>query len=220
MVQHNELFPAEELQDLYILAINFCTRRYNEGDLRFLQDQFDLYKGGFEKHYFLTEGVLSRFTYLNAATIGLKVQDYEWVEQFIKDYQPYLELPHRESLFAFNMARLEYQKGSLGPALLLLQRAEYKETMLALAAKTLQLKIYYESSEYDLLESHLQATAAFIRRKKIMGYHRDNYLNLMQFVHKIISTPHMDKSERAILRQTIFSAKPLAEKEWLLNQLK
>lgn len=91
------------------------------------------------------------------------------------------------------MARLEYQKNNPGAALVLLQRAEYKETMLALAAKTLQLKIYYESDEYDLLESHLQAISAFIRRKNILEYHRDNYVNLIQIVRKLMDTNPMDK---------------------------
>lgn len=219
LLQFDGLFPPEELKDLYILAINFCTRRYNEGDLRFLHDQFELYKIGFDKQYFLSGGNLSRFTYLNAATIGLKVKDYQWVETFILKYQAYLELPHRESLFSFNSARLAYQKGNFGEALLLLQRAEYKETMLALAAKTLQMKVYYESSEFDLLESHLQAIAAYIRRKKIMGYHRDNYLNLIQYVRRLVDINVLDKKEKSTLREMIEQVKPLAEKEWLLLQL-
>jgi len=68
--------------------------------------------------------------------------------------------------------------------------------MLALAAKTLQMKIYYASDAYDLLDSHLQAIAAFIRRKKIMGYHRDNYLNLVQFVQKLLDISASDKKGR------------------------
>lgn len=219
LLAHGNLFPPDELRDLYILAINFCTRRYNEGDLSYLQDQFDFYQIGFDNKYFLSEGVLSRFTYLNAATIGLKVRAYEWVETLISEYRHHLELPYQESLYSFNMARLEYQKANFGAALVLLQRAEYKETMLALAAKTLQMKIYYESNEYDLLESHLQAIAAFIRRKKIMGYHRDNYLNLLHFVRKLVDINILDKKERQKLRSMIEQAKPLAEKEWLLDQV-
>ncbi len=219
LLEYNDLFPPGELQDLYILAINFCTRRYNEGDLRFLQDQFDLYKIGFDKKYFLSEGELSRFTYLNAATIGMKVREYDWVETLISNYKQYLKPAYQESLFSFNMARLAYQKNNLGTALLLLQRAEYKETMLALAAKTLQMKIYYASEEHDLLDSHLQAITAFIRRKKIMGYHRDNYLNLVQFVRKLLDTSASDKKGRQALREMIEGTKVLAEKEWLLEEI-
>ena len=218
LLAHDALFPPDELRDLYILAINYCTRRYNEGDPTFLHDLFELYKIGFDQNYFLLDGVLSRFTYLNAATIGLLVQAYDWVEALIKNHQQHLELSHQESLFSFNMARLEYQRGNLGAALQLLQRAEYKETMLALAAKTIQLKIYYESDDFDLLESHLQAISAFIRRKKVMGYHRENYLNLVQFVRKLLEINPLDKKGKQLLRAVVEGTKPLAEKEWLLRQ--
>lgn len=219
LLEHDALFPADELRDLYILAINFCTRRYNEGDSSFLRDQFDLYKIGFAQNYFLSEGVLSRFTYMNAATIGLVLREFAWVENLIKNHRQHLEPAHRDSLFSFNMARLEYQKGNFGEALQLLQRAEYKETMLALAAKTIQLKIYYETEEHDLLESHLQAIAAFIRRKKIMGYHRENYLSLLHFVRKLLELNPLDKKSKQTFRDAVESAKPLAEKEWLLAQV-
>lgn len=219
LMAHDGLFPPDELQDLYILAINFCTRRYNEGDHSFLRDQLDLYKIGFEKNYFLSDGLLSRFTYLNAATNGLVVREFDWVEALIKNHKQHLDLAHQESLFSFNMARLEYHKGNFGTALQLLQRAEYKEIMLALAAKTIQMKIYYETDEVDLLESHLQAIAAFIRRKKVMGYHRENYLNLVQFVRKLLEMNPLHKAEKQVFKESVERTRPLAEKEWLLLQV-
>ena len=148
-----------------------------------------------------------------------RASGYDWVEALITNYKPFVEAPYQESLYSFNLARLAYQKGDFGAALLLLQRAEYKETMLALAAKTLQMKIYFETREYDPLESHLQAIAAFIRRKKMMGYHRDNYLNLIQLVRRLMTINPLDKNERRVMRELIEQTKPLAEKEWLLQQL-
>lgn len=219
LIEHGRHFPPSELGDLYLLAINFCTRRYNEGDIRFLQDQFDLYKAGFEQNYLLSEGMLSRFTYLNAAAIGLLVKEYAWVEALTRNYRDYLDPAYRDSLYAINMARLAYQKKEFGEALLMLQRSEYKEAMLAMAAKTLQIKIYFESGEIDLLDSHLKATAAFIRRKKMMGYHRDNYLNLLQFTRKMVESNPFDREERRQLFDLAQQTRPMAEKEWLLEQL-
>ncbi|MBL7807680.1 MAG: hypothetical protein JNN28_07700, partial [Saprospiraceae bacterium] len=161
----------------------------------------------------------SRFTYLNAATIGLVMQEYAWTEKLIREQQAFLEPAFRESMYAFNMARLEYQQKNYGPALQLLQRAEYKESMMALAAKTIQLKIYYETEEFDLLESHLQAIAAYIRRKKVIGYQRENYLNLVYFVRKMLEINPLDKKQKQQLRETIRQTKALAEKEWLLETL-
>lgn len=63
------------------------------------------------------------------------------------------------------------------------------------------MKIFYELEEYDLLEFDLQAIGTFIRRKKVMGYHRENYLNTVQFTRKLLETNPLDKSARAALHQ-------------------
>lgn len=52
-----------------------------------------------------------------------------------------------------------------------------------------------------------------------MGYHRDNYLNLVQFVNRLLEVAPGDKSTRQSLRSKIEASKPLAEKEWLLEQV-
>ena len=101
----------------------------------------------------------------------------------------------------------------------LLQKADYKDLLLSLAAKMLQLKIFYELTEFDLLESHLQAFGAFIRRKKALGYHRDNYQNTLHFTQKLLDTNRFDKAAWAALRAEIEATGALAEREWLLGQV-
>lgn len=219
LLQNSKLFQPEEMRDLYLLAINFCIRRYNAGNPDYLSEQFDLYRDGLAKRYFLSEGALSRYTYLNAATIGLVLHELDWVDQFIHEYRDYVREPHRESLFRFNRARLEYQRRRLDEALKLLQKAEYKDPMLHLAAKTLQLKIFYELEEFDLLESHLQTLQTFIRRKKELGYHRENYLNTIRFTRKLLETNLYDKNARKALREEIENTRAVAEKEWLLDRI-
>lgn len=219
LLQHSKLFPPDEMRDLYLLAINFCIRQYNAGNPGYLPEQFDFYRDGLAKQYFLSDGALSRYTYLNAATIGLVLHELDWVEQFIHEYRGYVKEPYRESLFSFNLARLEYQRRRLEEALKLLQKAEYKDLLLHLAAKTLQLKIFYELEAFDLLESHLQTLKTFIRRKKELGYHRENYLSTIRFTQKLLETNLHDKNARKRLREEIEGTKAVAEKEWLLEQI-
>ena len=219
LLQHNTLFPEAEMRDLFVLAINFCIRQYNAGNSEYLSDQFDFYRIGFDQQYFLTDGQLSRYTYQNAVTIGLVMHELEWVESFIHQYRSKLPETHQESLFSFNLARLEYQRRNLDSALELVQKADYKDLLLTLAAKTLQLKIFYELDAYDLLESHIQALQTFIRRKKNLGYHRENYLNTIAFTRKLLESNPYDRQAREQLRAEIEQTKALAEKEWLLEQI-
>lgn len=215
LVEEAGQFPAHEIADLYLLALNFCIKRYNEGEREYLAEQFDLYKEGLRHGFFLNNGVISRFTFRNAVTVGLVVGAFDWVEQVIHDFKGKLEPRHRESMLSFNLARLEYARGNHAAALRLLQKSEYTDLLLNLAAKTVTLKIFFETGEFDALESHLSAMQRFINRKKIMGYHRENYLNTIFFTRKLME--NSDKAARSLLRAEIEATKSVGEREWLLG---
>lgn len=217
LVEECEKFPPHEIADLYLLAINYCIRHYNLGNPAYLADEFELYQEGLKRSYFLNNGTLSRFTYRNVVTVGLKQKAFDWVENFVKDFQEKLEPKHRESMYSFNLARLAYERRQHGPALQLLQKSEYADLLLNLAAKALMLKIFFETGELDALDSHISAMQKFIRRKKIMGYHRENYMNLAVFTKKLMETH--EKLALTALRSEIESTKVVAEKEWLLEQV-
>jgi len=218
LVESENKFTKEEFGDLFILAINFCIKRYNAGDRAYLKDEFEIYKHGIEQNLFLTNNMLSRFTYRNVVTVALVLEEYEWAEKFIGDYKNKIDKAYRESMYSFSMARLEYSRKNYSSALVLLQKAIYKDLLLNLAAKTVMLKIYFELEEFDLLDAHLGAMQTFIKRKNIIGYHKDNYLNLVYFTKKLMEVNPYDKSEKEQLRDTIASKKAIAEKEWLLVQ--
>lgn len=219
LLEHGHRFPTEELRDLYILAVNFCIRQYNAGNQAFLREQFDLYQEGLDQGYFLVDGELSRYTYQNAATVALVLHELKWLETFIDAYRQYLHPDHRESTYRFNKARLDYTRGDHGTALVELQKTAFRDIHLGLAARILQLKIYFELREFNLLESHLAALRTFLQRKKEFGYHRENYMNTLRFTQRLLDSNPFDKAARAALRQEIEGTKVLAEKEWLLAQI-
>ncbi len=216
---HGKKFPKEELGDLYILSINFCIRRYNEGDRKFLKDEFELYREGLKQDLFLANNRLSRFTYRNVVTVGLVLEEFQWVENFITKFKSKLDKLYQESMYSFCLARLEYSRKNYKLALQLLQKSPYKDLLLNLAAKTVMLKIFYELDEFDTLDAHLEAMRTFIRRKKIMGYHQENYLNLIQLTKKLMERNPYEKEQTVVLQNEIENLKSVAEKEWLLRQV-
>ena len=219
VIQDGALFPLDEIRDLFLLAINFCTKQYNEGNPSYLEESFELYQEGLDKNIFLQQGILSRFTYRNIVTHGLIMKAYDWLEEFIFQYKKYLELPYRESMFSFCLARLEYSRKNYDKVLQLLQRSEYKDLLLNLSAKTVLLKVFYELEEFELLESHLEAMKTFLRRKEIIGYHRENYRNLIRFTYRLLeNSSDIDQVNR--LRIEIETTNFLAERSWLLKHLR
>lgn len=219
ILKHADLFPMPEIRDLYLLAINYCVKRYNEGNPGFLKDQLELYQRGLEQKLLLKDGIISRFTYRNVVTLGLILKEYDWVASFIYTYKTTLDKNYRESMYSYCLAQLEYSRQCYDEALQLLQKSEYSDLLLNLSAKTLLLKIFYELNEIDLLEAHLEAMKTFLRRKKGLGYHKDNYVNMIRFTKKILELAPYDAKGKIQLRQEIENMGSVAEKVWLMAQL-
>lgn len=212
-------FSGEEIRGLYLMAINYCIRRINGGEKGYFREALDLYKPGLENGFLLENGVLSRFTYHNIAAAGLQSGELDWVNRFIHDYRNALERRYRESSFSFNLARLEYARGRYGAVLELLQQANYRDPLLNLAAKTLLIKTFYELGEEDLLQSHLDAMRNYIRRKRVIGYHRSNYLNIVRYAERLLKLNMDDKKAVSDLRNEISGEGILTEREWLMECL-
>jgi hypothetical protein len=217
---HGHRFPRTEMRDLYLLALNFCIKKINENRKTFLREALDLYKEGLKTELLLENGKLSRFTYNNITGIALRMEEeWPWAEWFVGTYKDFLELSQREAAFSLNSARLDFARHRFDDALLHLQRADYKDLIHSMVAKTLQLKIYFEKGEWDLLDAHLKTMRMFIRRNKRMGYHHRNWQNIVRFTQKLTELNSFDEERRAALRSAIQNEEVLTEKEWLLGQL-
>lgn len=219
VLQNGSLFPRDEIRDLYLMAINYCVRQLNDGDEFYFREAFELYKEGLENEYLLENGVLSRFAYHNVVAIGLKIGEFNWVAFFIQRYKNALERKYRDSSFSFNTARLELSRKNYGAVLELLQKANYRDLLLNLTAKTLLLKTYYELGETNLLYAHLDAMNNYIRRKGIIGYHKTNFQNIVRYTRKLANTNPYDKVEKSTLAKMIEKEEVLTEKKWLLSMI-
>ena len=219
LVKHSQLFPLQEIRDLFLLAANYCIRRLNDGSPQFAQEALDIYQEGLEKAYLISDGKLSRFTYSNIVTMSLVTQQYDWAIDFAEKYKPALVKDHQESTYSFNLARLEYSRGNLDKALLLLQKSEYRELVLNLTAKSLMAKIYFESEEHEVLTAHLDAMQQFIRRKKVIGYHREMFMNFATFLKKRTELPVFEKEQMANLKIELENFRVIAERRWLMTQI-
>ena len=219
LLDSGPVFSEEERRSLFIWAINYCVRRINAGEKRYFAEVSDLYKAGLESGVLLENGLLTPYIYSNVVASGLQTGDLEWVSYFIHQYKNALEKQHRESAFSFNLARLEFARKHFQAVLELLQKANYRDPLLNLSAKTLLLKTWFELGEFDILQSHLDAMRNYIHRKRILGYHRTNALNIIKYTDKILNINPNDESGLAKLQDRILTEEVLSEREWLLTAI-
>ena len=217
---HAPLFSVAETHDLFLMAINFCIRKINQQEERYFQEIFDLYQSGLHHGALLEDGTLSRWTYNNITSSGLRLREFDWVFSFLHEYVALLPVEHRSGASHFNLARYHYEKGELREAMQHLLHIEYDDVLQNLSAKTMLSKIYYQLDETDALENQLDSIQIYIRRKKVLGYHRDNYLAFVKYTRKLLAVNLNSTTEKTKLRTEIEAAPVLIEREWLLGELK
>jgi hypothetical protein len=219
VLQHSaDRFPAAELRDIFLLGINHCIRRMNGGDKTFIREAFELYRAALSKNLLVENGRLSGFTYKNIIRIGTALGEHEWVEYFFETYKSVLHAREREPLYRYNLAFLYFQRQDYARAMPLLQQLELDDRLNLLDARRMLLRSYYELGEFKALESLLGSFAAYLRRQKDLGYHRDLNLNLVRFTRRLVEIPRNDDKSLEKLRLEIAETDKVAEKAWLLSK--
>lgn len=213
------LFPVQETKDLYLLAINFCIKTYNNGQEQYLKETFELYQQALDKDILLENGQLSAFAFTNIIGIALKLGQLAWTSDFIETYQHYLDSEIKKTYVHYSIAKLKFAQQKYSEAMLLLQQVDSSDLFLNISVKVMLLKIYYELAEYDVLDSFLHSFNVFLQRKKLIGYHKENYLNVIKLTQKLLTVNSFDKEAIAALWQQIQNTPKLSEQEWLLDQL-
>lgn len=214
-----ERWSMAELHDLYLMAVNFCIRRINQGEEAYYRSVFELYQTGLKAGALMENGLLSRWTYNNVALAALSLKEFDWAWFFLHDYADYLPEDHREAAVHYNLARYFFEKSDLKAAMHHLLHMEYDDVLQNLVAKVMLCKIYYLLDETDALENQLDSIRIYLRRKKVLGYHKENYLAIVRFLRKLISLNPHDPLQKNAMRQQIAAAPVLTEREWLLQQL-
>ena len=216
---HGDYFPLAEIRSIYLFAVNYCIGKMNLGEFAYVREAFDLYQQGLSKDIFLENNEMSRFTFRNIVAIALQLKEYDWVKSFIEQHQNFLDEKHRESFVQFNLAHLYFEKKDYSQAMKLIARFDYDDILIMLVAKTMLLKMYYELNEFNALDSLIGSMKTYLQRKNVMGYHKDNYKNIIQYTRKMLKMAHYDKALIHKLRQEIEAVNPLTERKWLLTQL-
>ncbi|NUN99721.1 MAG: hypothetical protein HUU01_03805 [Saprospiraceae bacterium] len=210
-------FSKAEVKDLFYFAINFCINKLKHGDRAFAEDLVELYDRGLQKGVLLEDGLISPWTYKNMVKLGLGLRRFEWVERFITEYSFKLPADQREDAYHFNLADLFYHKKDYRSALFHLNQVEFTDIHYSLDAKTMLIKIYFETSETEAFLSLLSSFNIYLRRNKLISKEiKSAYLNFTAILQQI---NNLSKERRNALADKIKKAPLLTDRNWLLEQV-
>ncbi len=219
MADHSERFEPSEKRDIILLAINYCIRQLNTGNEYFIREAFELYRLSFSEDYLLEDKIIPESTFTNMVSLAAKLKEYQWAEDFVEANQKYLNPNFQEPLYFYSLGLLNYEQGRYEKSMQSLAKVDTKMTFLLLAAKALQIKIYVELKEMDVLENLLDSFRVFLQRRKDLGYRKENFENLVNFVRRWITIPYKNQEDKQRLIDDIKAANIFSEKDWLIKQV-
>lgn len=218
--EYLEVFPLIEAKEIFAAAFNYCVKRANKGDQKFEKQVFDLYKVALKTDVLLVDGYLSPTTFRNVTLYGLRLKEFEWVEEFLNTYKNSLNPKFAKSIISLNQALLSFYKKEFHQVIEHLISFEYDEANYALGAKSLLLATYYELDEEEALFSFLDSFRLYVdRNNKIIDRIKNSYKNLISLTRKLVRINSRDKSQVEDLKQEIINTKAVPSKQWLLEKV-
>lgn len=217
-------FHQKELRLLFDYLQNYCIRKINIGQTPYYKELLDSYKLTLANEIVLDNGQLSEWDYKNIVTVGLRLEDNDWVQNFIHDYKERVPKNVRDNAFLYNLASYYYVTKDYKKALRQLLNVEFTDTSYHLGAKTIQLKSYFELDEQEAFLALCDAFSNYLRRsKQISEYRKKANLNLIRISKKLMNLKHSKElikdaqyqKKRAASRKSLQTITPIANIDWL-----
>ena len=168
----------------------------------------------------MVDGDLSPWTFKNLVIAALRVGEFNWAEQFIKNYKNRLNEKFRSNAYNYNQGALLFFKGQYGDALRLINQVEYTDIFYALDTRTMQIKIYYQLDEWAPMQSATEAFKVYLRRNKTLSENvKLLYNNFLKYTDKLSRLTKRDKPKLTELKQKIEETKQIADLGWLQQKV-
>lgn len=214
-----DLFPPDELIEIYSFGTNYCIQKINRGQSQFLSELFELYEKLIEMEVLFNKE-LSPWLFRNEVVVALRLGYYDWTENFIKKYAQWIPEAYRENAITFNLATLFFYRKDYEEVIKQLRYVEFDDITYTLNSRDLLLKTYYEIDEIESLFSLFESFRVYLNRKKALSSHRKNaYKNLIKFTKKLTRISPGDEKGLKKLQEEIKQTKKLASKKWLLEKV-
>lgn len=198
------IFPNAELSRIYDYVLNFCIRQINHGNADFYREILEVYKFLLDNQIIFQNGFLAQWDYKNIITVGTRIGETEWTENFINNYKKHLPPKERENAFVYNKASFYYATKAYKKSLQLLHEVKFTDTSYHLGAKIIQLKSYYELEEGEPFYALIDAFKIYVMRNRaISTYRKQANLNFIKLAKRIFKL----KEQQFLIPPSVFSTK-------------
>lgn len=218
--KNNMEFSRTEAYNMYSYAINFCIGRINQGQSKYVEECFNIFRELISTKILFREDRLRAWDFKNIVVLALRLGKYDWAENFINKYSEKLPIAFRQNAITYNLAQVYFYQKKYEKVIELLREVEYEDLAYNLNSKTLLIATYYETDEIEPLYSLFESFRAYLNRHKDIPEQRKKlYANLIKYTRRLSKIIPGDKTAVEKLKKELQETKNVASLSWLKEKL-
>ena len=217
-----------ELEDnyktyIFMYMINYCIGRFNNGDDKFKFELFDLYNEKLGQNLIsdLKKNSYSFNHFRDYVFIGLELEDYDWVKNFIIKYSVFLPDNLKEDEIKLSYAKLDFEKKKFQNSLANLIEIKPTHYLLYLDTSVYKLFNYYELSEFEESIAVMNNIRQYFKNNKyIPKVYHNRHLNFIKILKKLVRLrTELNKEDPGLIKMEFEKLKEVTGKKWLTKKI-
>lgn len=186
LIENNELLHQDEKLTILICLINYLATKIKEGNLKMLEETFNLYKFGLENKTLIYKGKIEATSFINIITLACNLGEYEWAENFAKENKIFLSSKIETEVEAIGLMIISFKKKNYNQVVSIYANATLSNIFLQISGRIHFLASLYELRDFISLEKELESFIGFLRQNKKVGQdNRDAALNFAKVLKNL-----------------------------------
>lgn len=209
-----------ELEQVYFPMINFGFNKVAMGETEYLNRIFEIYRT-FELRGFYSEmEVFQDIDFISIVIAGLRLNKVSWTEIFAGKYSRKLTGEFSSDTVSLVKALISFNKREFTESIEHLSRVNYQNSYYYLKSKETLLQIYYEQNEYEAMQSLIDSTRHYLKRRKdVLSIHYGRYLMFLKYLGILLKAKQTDRSSKVTLKKELKNNNNVIAREWLIEKV-
>ena len=217
IIEEWQQFSNDDQFILFSYLLNHTSYNIRKGKNEFLIDALEFYKFALEKKIFISGGYFNHFHYLNIIDVACQLSEYEWVENFIQNFENQLSPKKKEELQDYTLAFLAFSKGDFQSAHDAIAQLKAKDPFSNLRMRWLFMVCQFELNEdAEHIKSLCDAIDKYVQRQRVFS---EEYSNGVYLGTKIVRGLIKFTVNRDKLKNEWNKASTYYYKTWLEEKL-
>ncbi|HEX2786764.1 MAG TPA: hypothetical protein VHP32_02585 [Ignavibacteria bacterium] len=216
-------FNKEKLNFYYTFAAAFYWEFYNKGDLSVIAPLFSIYNSMMKAESLIMYNKIFAADFNCIVLVGLHLEKYDWLENFIYKYGSYLDKEIRKDLVNLALARLHFRKNDFEKAISFASKVKSSSPIYYVNINFIFGKSFFEQNDIKSLEYILDNLKHYKSRNKQINKDLIDNINIFNFYMTRLIKIYDSNDEDSYIELKNFLKKEkrfVPDKRWLIEKIK